>query len=151
MGPARRTFASRGEGTCTSDLTAPQSRVGIAGVRESAKSQGPAPVQPSVCGPTGSGAPTGRSRSRPWPRPLLPCYPAAVGRNTFRPSFPEAVATPSDRYGVRGARYRFIGPPLDKFFPLEFPAEIEFVKDADGKVNALILHQGGRDMRAAKK
>lgn len=38
-----------------------------------------------------------------------------------------------------------------KFFPLEFPAEIEFVKDSQGKVNALVLHQGGRDMRAPRK
>lgn len=38
-----------------------------------------------------------------------------------------------------------------KFFPLEFPAEIEFVKGADGKANALILHQGGHDMRAPRK
>ncbi len=37
-----------------------------------------------------------------------------------------------------------------KFFPL-FPAEIEFVKDDQGKVIALILHQGGRDMKAPKK
>jgi hypothetical protein len=38
-----------------------------------------------------------------------------------------------------------------RFFPLEFPAEIEFVKDAGGKVNALILHQGGHDMKAPRK
>ncbi len=38
-----------------------------------------------------------------------------------------------------------------KFFPLEFPAELEFVKDADGKWNALVLHQGGHDMRAPRK
>ena len=38
-----------------------------------------------------------------------------------------------------------------KFFPLEFPAEIEFVKDAAGKVNALILHQGGRDIPGKRK
>ena len=38
-----------------------------------------------------------------------------------------------------------------KFFPLDFPAGIEFVKDADGKVNALVLHQGGRDMKASRK
>lgn len=37
-----------------------------------------------------------------------------------------------------------------KFFPL-FPAEMEFVKDDQGKVNALILHQGGHDMKAPKK
>ena len=38
-----------------------------------------------------------------------------------------------------------------KFFPLEFPAEIEFVKDDNGKVNALVLHQGGHDMKAPKQ
>jgi CubicO group peptidase (beta-lactamase class C family) len=38
-----------------------------------------------------------------------------------------------------------------KFFPLDFPAEIEFVKDDKGTVNALILHQGGHDMKAPKK
>ncbi|HEY3704935.1 MAG TPA: serine hydrolase [Terracidiphilus sp.] len=38
-----------------------------------------------------------------------------------------------------------------KFFPLDFPAELEFVKDDKGAVNALILHQGGRDMKAPKK
>jgi hypothetical protein len=38
-----------------------------------------------------------------------------------------------------------------RFFPLEFPAELEFVKDAGGKVNTLILHQGGHDMKAPRK
>ncbi len=38
-----------------------------------------------------------------------------------------------------------------KFFPLEFPAEMEFVKDDKGAVTAVVLHQGGHDMRAPKK
>jgi CubicO group peptidase (beta-lactamase class C family) len=38
-----------------------------------------------------------------------------------------------------------------KFFPLDFPAEIEFVKDDNGKVNVLVLHQGGHDMKAPRK
>jgi CubicO group peptidase (beta-lactamase class C family) len=38
-----------------------------------------------------------------------------------------------------------------KFFPLEFPAELEFVKDDKGLVNAVVLHQGGHDMKAPKK
>ncbi|UWZ82206.1 serine hydrolase [Occallatibacter riparius] len=38
-----------------------------------------------------------------------------------------------------------------KFFPLVFPAELEFVKDDKGAVNAVILHQGGHDMKAPKK
>jgi CubicO group peptidase (beta-lactamase class C family) len=38
-----------------------------------------------------------------------------------------------------------------KFFPLVVPAEIEFIKDDQGKVTSLILHQGGHDMKAPKK
>jgi hypothetical protein len=38
-----------------------------------------------------------------------------------------------------------------KFFPTAMPAEIEFVKDDQGKVTSLVLHQGGRDMKAPKK
>jgi CubicO group peptidase (beta-lactamase class C family) len=37
-----------------------------------------------------------------------------------------------------------------KFFPL-FPAELEFVKDDQGKVTSMILHQGGQEMKAPKK
>jgi hypothetical protein len=37
------------------------------------------------------------------------------------------------------------------FFTLEFPSELEFVWGGDGKVNALILHQGGRDLSAPRK
>lgn len=38
-----------------------------------------------------------------------------------------------------------------KFFPTEIPAEIEFVKDAGGKVTGLVLHQGEHEMKAPKK
>ena len=38
-----------------------------------------------------------------------------------------------------------------KFFPTVIPAEIEFVKDDQGKVTSLVLHQGGHDMKAPKK
>ena len=38
-----------------------------------------------------------------------------------------------------------------KFFPLVVPAEIEFVKDDQGKVTSLVLHQGGHDMKAPKQ
>jgi CubicO group peptidase (beta-lactamase class C family) len=36
----------------------------------------------------------------------------------------------------------------NKFFPKVVNAEIEFLKEANGKVTDLILHQGGRDMKA---
>ncbi len=38
-----------------------------------------------------------------------------------------------------------------RFFPKVVDAELEFERGPDGKAVALILHQGGRDMRAAKK
>ncbi|HEY2858052.1 MAG TPA: serine hydrolase [Terracidiphilus sp.] len=38
-----------------------------------------------------------------------------------------------------------------KFFPMEFPAELEFVRDDKGVVNTLVLHQGGHDMKAPRK
>lgn len=38
-----------------------------------------------------------------------------------------------------------------KFFTKVVNAEIEFVKDADGKVSSMVLHQGGRDMKGVRK
>jgi len=37
------------------------------------------------------------------------------------------------------------------FFPIVVDAEIEFVKDDQGKVASLVLHQNGRDMKAPRK
>ena len=38
-----------------------------------------------------------------------------------------------------------------KFFPTVVPAEIEFVKDGQGKVTHLVLHRNGYDIKAPKK
>jgi CubicO group peptidase (beta-lactamase class C family) len=38
-----------------------------------------------------------------------------------------------------------------KFFPTAIPAEIEFLKDDQGKVTYLVLHQNGHEMKAPKK
>jgi hypothetical protein len=37
-----------------------------------------------------------------------------------------------------------------KFFATVMPAEIEFVKDGQGKVTHLVLHQNGHDVKAPK-
>ena len=37
-----------------------------------------------------------------------------------------------------------------KFFVRAFDAQITFARDGTGKVTHLILHQGGRDQKAAK-
>lgn len=38
-----------------------------------------------------------------------------------------------------------------RFFPLQFPAELEFIKNDKSTVSALVLHQGGHDMNAPRK
>jgi hypothetical protein len=38
-----------------------------------------------------------------------------------------------------------------KFFPTQFEAEIEFVKDDQGKVTTLVLRQGGQEIKGARK
>jgi CubicO group peptidase (beta-lactamase class C family) len=37
-----------------------------------------------------------------------------------------------------------------RFFPRDFPADLDFIKDSTGKVNALILHQNGEQHEAKK-
>jgi hypothetical protein len=38
-----------------------------------------------------------------------------------------------------------------KFFLKVVDAQVDFVKNDKGEVTGLVLHQGGRDMKAAKK
>ena len=38
-----------------------------------------------------------------------------------------------------------------RFFPIVIDADIDFVKDAQGKVISLVLHQSGHNMNAPKK
>ena len=38
-----------------------------------------------------------------------------------------------------------------KFFPTQFDAEIEFVKDDQGKVTGIVLRQGGQETKGARK
>ncbi len=39
----------------------------------------------------------------------------------------------------------------NKYFPLEVESEIEFVRGADGKVESLILNQGGQTVTGKRK
>jgi len=39
----------------------------------------------------------------------------------------------------------------DKFFTRAMNAQLDFVKGADGRINGMVLHQGGRDMKAPRK
>jgi hypothetical protein len=46
--------------------------------------------------------------------------------------------------------FRFWPETQNDFFLKEVDAQITFVRDAQGKVTGLVLHQGGQDMRGTK-
>jgi len=48
-------------------------------------------------------------------------------------------------------RFSLYAETETKFFPLEFPADLEFVKDSKGAVTGLILHQGGQNIKAPRR
>ena len=82
---------------------------------------------------------------------LLASY---AGTYQIAPNF-DLVVTVEDGHlvtqGTGQPKFSLVAESPTKFFPLVFDAEIEFVKDDSGKVSALILHQGGHDMRAPRK
>lgn len=49
------------------------------------------------------------------------------------------------------AAYPVYGKAKDHFFYTVVDAELDFERDADGKVDALVLHQNGRDLRAPRQ
>lgn len=76
-----------------------------------------------------------------------------VGTYALAPNFDVVVTLENGQLMTQATgqdKFPIYAETETKFFPL-FPAEIEFAKDEQGKVTALILHQGGRDMRAPKK
>lgn len=79
---------------------------------------------------------------------------AYVGTYALAPNFDIVVTLENDQLMAQATgqpKFPIYAETESKFFPLVVPAEIEFAKDAQGKVNALILHQGGREMRAPRK
>jgi len=77
-----------------------------------------------------------------------------VGNYELVPGFVLAVTLEGGQLMTQGTGQPKIpifaeGPT--RFFPKVVDAEIEFTKDRNGAVTGLILHQGGRDMPAARK
>jgi hypothetical protein len=80
-------------------------------------------------------------------------YDAYVGKYTFAPTFAMTVTREGNRLMAQlmGQQKFEVFPESDTtFFLRDVDAQITFVKDATGKVVALILHQNGRDQRAQK-
>jgi len=80
-------------------------------------------------------------------------YDTYVGRYELKPDFILSITKEEDQLFVQatGQGKIAIFPESEtKFFCKDVDAQISFVKDKDGKVTKLILHQGGRDQEAKK-
>ncbi|MBK5291364.1 MAG: serine hydrolase [Acidobacteriia bacterium] len=80
-------------------------------------------------------------------------YDAYVGKYQLAPNFILSVTRDGDRLLTQatGQGQVEIFPESEtKFFLKVVEAKITFVKDSEGKVNEVILHQGGRDMPAKR-
>ena len=95
--------------------------------------------------------------------PLAPVHTAVVlpeesldeyvGRYPLTPAFVIAVTREGDRLMAQATgqpAFRIWPSARDEFFLKVVDAQISFTRGADGKVDGLILHQGGRDQRAER-
>ena len=76
------------------------------------------------------------------------------GSYQFEPNFTMRVFSENNKYyGQRvgdAERFQLFPKQANRFFLKAMPAELEFVRDAAGHYQTLVLHQGGRDMRAQR-
>ena len=76
-----------------------------------------------------------------------------VGSYPLTPAFVITVMREGDQLKAQATgqpAFRLWASAPDEFFLKVVNAQITFTRGADGKVDALILHQGGRDQRAAR-
>ena len=77
-----------------------------------------------------------------------------VGTYELRPNFAINVLVKDGQMFTQATGQRevpMLAASETRFFPADFDAEIEFVKDADGKVSSIVLRQGGQEMKGARK
>jgi hypothetical protein len=82
---------------------------------------------------------------------VLPQY---TGTYTLAPNFDLVITVENGQLITQATgqgKIPLFAESETKFFPTAIDAEVEFVKGADGKVTALILHQGDHEMKAPKK
>jgi CubicO group peptidase (beta-lactamase class C family) len=80
-------------------------------------------------------------------------YDAYVGKYELSATFALTVTREGDRLLTQATnqpQFEVFPESETKFFLRVVDAQITFVKDAQGKVTSLILHQGGRDQTAKK-
>ncbi|MFD2717335.1 nuclear transport factor 2 family protein [Hymenobacter monticola] len=76
------------------------------------------------------------------------------GSYQFEPNFTMRIFSENGKYyGQRVGdpeRFQLFAKQANRFFLKAMPAELEFVRDARGRYQTLVLHQGGRNMRAQR-
>ena len=81
-------------------------------------------------------------------------YDAYVGEYELAPGFVLAITRDGDRLMEQATgqdRFEIFPSSETEFFLKVVEARITFVRGADGKVDQLVLHQGGRDMPAKRR
>jgi hypothetical protein len=80
-------------------------------------------------------------------------FDAYVGEYQLAPNFVLSVTREGDRFMTQAtgqAKVQVFAESETKFFLKVVDAQLTFVKDANGKVTGLVLHQNGRDLPANK-
>jgi CubicO group peptidase (beta-lactamase class C family) len=81
-------------------------------------------------------------------------YDKYVGDYVLVPTFVMTVTREGDRIFVQATgqpKIEIFPESSTKFFAKVVDAQISFVADAEGRIDHLILHQGGRDQKATKR
>jgi len=77
-----------------------------------------------------------------------------AGTYALRPNFDLVVTVKDGQMFTQATGQRevpMLAASETRFFPVDFDAEIEFVKDDQGKVTGIVLRQGGQETKATKK
>ncbi len=77
-----------------------------------------------------------------------------VGVYALAPTFDIAITLEDGKLMTQAtgqAKFEIFAKSQTRFFLKVVPAEVEFVKNADGKFDSIILYQGGRETVAKKK
>ncbi|SFD89319.1 CubicO group peptidase, beta-lactamase class C family [Chitinophaga sp. CF118] len=76
-----------------------------------------------------------------------------VGQYALSPTFILTVTKEGKKLYTQAtgqAKFEIISETQTKFFPIEFPADLEFIKDSTGVINAVVLYQNGYRNEAKK-
>jgi CubicO group peptidase (beta-lactamase class C family) len=110
----------------------------------------------STLGPAATGTRTGEPlpRERQAVQVDPGVYAAYAGEYELTPTFAIAITREGDRIFAQATgqpKFEIFPESETRFFLKVVDAQIEFIRDADGKVTGLVLHQNGRDLPGKRK